>query len=82
MPDKAHEVWKDVYTTFDESEAAIVSGLLESEGIPCRVESSRVSQFPVTVGKLGEVTVYVRMKDFELACKVLELAEKEQEEEA
>lgn len=72
MGTESVERWKDVLTTFDESEAAILKGLFESEGIPCRVESSRVSQIPVSVGELGELRVLVRLRDYDRAARILE----------
>jgi len=81
MTDKTTERWKDIYTTYDESDATLIVGLLESEGIPARVESSKISNIPVSVGKLGEITVYVKLGDFEKAGKVLERARQEEGEE-
>jgi hypothetical protein len=72
--EKKIERWIDIYTTYDESEAAIIQGFLENEGIPCRIESSKVSQFPVSVGKIGEITVFVHPEDFAKAGKVMEAA--------
>ncbi|HLB24920.1 MAG TPA: DUF2007 domain-containing protein [Nitrospirota bacterium] len=80
MDKKPVEKWIDIYTTFDESEAEIMRGFFENEGIPCRIESSRVSQIPVSVGKLGEVTVFVHSADFEKAKKVLDVARSEEKE--
>lgn len=81
MDPKPVERWMDIYTTFDESEAAILTGLLESEGIPCRVESSRVSQFPVSIGELGELKIFVISSDVDRAARVLETARAQPEEE-
>lgn len=72
MEKKPVESWIDIYTTYDESEAAIMQGLLEDEGIPCRVESSRVSQLPVAVGRMGEIKLLVHTADFEKAEKLLQ----------
>lgn len=74
------ERWKDIYSTYDESEAVILRGLLESEGIECRVESARVSQFPVAIGKLGELKVFVRIEDVDKAARVMESARSEPED--
>lgn len=79
MDKKPLERWIDIYTTYDESEAAIMRGLFEDEGIPCKVESSRVSQLPVAVGRMGEIKVLVRTADFEKAEKVLQAARAEEE---
>jgi len=81
MTGKTVERWTDIFTTYEESEAAIVAGLLEGSGFPCRVESSRISPLPVSVGRLGEVKVYVRMEDAEKAVMLLEEASAEQGDE-
>jgi Putative prokaryotic signal transducing protein len=75
--EKRIERWIDVYTTYDESEAAIIQGFLENEGIPCRIESSKVPQFPVSVGKIGEIKILVHPEDFAKAGKVMEAARAE-----
>ena len=72
--------WIEVYSTFDSSEATIVQGLLESEGIPCRVESTGVSQIPVAVGNLGEILLFVHPDDFDKAKKAMDAARKESPE--
>jgi hypothetical protein len=72
MEKKPLENWMEVLNTDDESEATIVQGLLESEGVECRTESSRVSQLPVAIGKLGEITVMVKASDYEKARKLLD----------
>ncbi len=76
------ERWTDIYTTYDESEAAIISGFLENEGISCRVESSKVSQIPVSVGKIGEIRILVHPEDFDKAAKIMESARAQRPDEA
>lgn len=73
--------WMDVFTTNDESEAAIIKGLFETEGVPCKVESLGVPQLPVSVGNLGRIKIMVRPRDFDKAGKILEAAGHEEEEE-
>ncbi len=80
MDKKTAERWIEVFTTNEESEAAIITGLLEAEGIPCQVESARVSQLPVSFGSMGEIKVLVHTEDFDRAGKVLEAARAEEEE--
>ncbi len=72
MDKKPAENWMEVLRTVDESEATIVRGLLESEGVDCRAESSRVSQLPVAIGKLGEIMIMVKASDYEKAKKLLD----------
>ena len=82
MTKKAVERWKDIYTTYDESEAAIIVGLLEEMGVTCRVESARISAIPVSVGKMGELKVLVHLEDADKAVRLLEEAQAQQEEES
>jgi len=72
MEKKTTENWVEVLKTDDESEATIVQGLLETQGVECRVESYRVSQFPVAVGKLGQITVMVQDSDYENAKNLID----------
>lgn len=55
--------WEKIYTTSSEVEAHLIRGLLEGEGIPCRVQSMRVPQFPLTVNGLGAIKIHVRPQD-------------------
>ncbi len=81
MTKKTLERWMDIHTTYDESEAAIIAGLLKDGGIQCKVESHRISALPVSVGRLGEVRVLVRAEDLDKANGILEAVRAEQEEE-
>ena len=53
------EGWVLLRVVNDESEAHLVKGLLEGEGIVCRLQSMRVPQYPITVDGLGELHIYV-----------------------
>ncbi|MEO8216456.1 MAG: hypothetical protein ABI718_05180 [Acidobacteriota bacterium] len=55
--------WVEISSAATEDEARILQGFLETEGIPCRVESLRFHMEPVNFGKLGEIRVYVRVED-------------------
>ncbi len=55
--------WEKIFTTCSEVEAHLIKGLLEGEGIPCRVQSRRVPQFPLTVNSLGAIEIQVRPQD-------------------
>jgi len=63
--------WTEVYVTYDTLEAEMIKDLLESGGIPVVLRSSKVSPYPVNVGKIGEVTILVRDEYRELAEKVI-----------
>jgi len=66
-----NEDWVEVLITYDTLEAEIVKDLLESGGIPVVLRSSKVSPYPVNIGKMGEIKVLVRKEDKETAEEVL-----------
>jgi hypothetical protein len=55
--------WEKIFTTSSEVEGHLIKGLLDGQGIPCRLRSRRVPQFPLTVNSLGAIEVYVRPQD-------------------
>ena len=57
------EDWSVVYVTCDTIEAEIIRDLLESGGIQVVLRSSKVSPYPVNVGKMGEIKILVRDED-------------------
>ena len=65
------EEWVEVFVTYDPIEAEVIKDLLESGGIPVVLRSSKVSPYPVNIGKIGEVKVFVRGPDKELAEMVI-----------
>lgn len=66
-----NEEWVEVLITYDILEAEIIKDLLESGGIPVVLRSSKISPYPVNVGKIGEVKILVREEDREIAEKVI-----------
>ena len=66
-----NEKWVVVLTTYDPIEAEIIKDLLESGDIPVVLKSSKVSPYPVSVGKMGEIKILVREEDKEEAEKVI-----------
>ncbi len=65
------EDWVEVMLTCDPVEAEMVKDLLESGGIPVALRSSKVSPFPVNIGKIGEIRILVPETDRALAEKVI-----------
>jgi hypothetical protein len=63
--------WEKIYTTSSEVEGHLIKGLLEGEGIPCRLHSMRVPQFPLTVNALGTIDVQVRPRDAPESRRIL-----------
>ena len=64
--------WTELLITNNEIEAEMIKDLLESGGIPVVIRSSKVSPYPVSIGKMGEVKVLVRKTDLEAAQAALE----------
>lgn len=63
--------WVEVLITYDSVEAEIIKDLLESGGIEVVLRSSKVSPYPVNVGKIGEIKVLVRKENKESAEGVI-----------
>lgn len=67
MPDE----WTTLLVTYDQLEAEMIKDLLESGDIAVVLRSSKVSPYPVNVGKMGEVKVMIKEIDKESAEEVL-----------
>jgi hypothetical protein len=66
-----NEEWVTVLVTNDSLEAEMIKDLLESGEIPVVLRSSKVSPYPVSVGKMGEIKILVRKEDKETAEKLI-----------
>ena len=64
--------WTELLITNNEIEAEMIKDLLESGGIPVVIRSSKVSPYPVSIGKMGEVKVIVMKIDLETAKAALD----------
>jgi hypothetical protein len=51
--------WVEVASVGDDEEATLISGLLESEGIPSEVEGPSMTPFPEDIGAFGASRVMV-----------------------
>ena len=71
MNDNISDEFVEILTTYDQIEAEMIKSLLESGGIPAVLRSSKVSPYPVNVGKIGEIKLLVRKSDREIAEKVM-----------
>jgi hypothetical protein len=71
--------WVEVLFTYDEIEAEIVRDLLEAEGIQVVVQSLKISPYPVSIGRMGEIRLMVREEELEKAGEVLSVMEKGKE---
>ena len=63
--------WIEIFITYDPIEAEIIKDLLESGGISVVLRSSKVSPYPVNVGKMGEVKILVKIEDKETAERII-----------
>ena len=61
----------EVFITYDSIEAEMIKDLLQSGGIKVTLRSSKVSPYPVNIGKMGEIRILVRKEDEELAKEVI-----------
>ena len=65
------EEWVEVFVTYDSIEAEMIKDLLESGGIQVVMKSSKVSPYPVNIGRMGEVKILVRKVDVDAAEEVI-----------
>jgi hypothetical protein len=63
--------WVEVLVTYDSLEAEMIKDLLESGGIEVVLRSSKVSPYPVNIGKIGEIKILVRKEDEDTAARVI-----------
>jgi len=70
--------WVELITTYDESEAQIIKDVLESENIEVVSRSMKISPYPVSFGRLGEVTLLVKSGELEIAKNILKIMSEHQ----
>lgn len=66
--------WVLLRVVNDEAEAHLLVGLLRSQGVACRMQSMRVSQYPLTVDGLGEIRIFVPQEEVVEARRALPAA--------
>ena len=72
---------KEVRKVYGPVEADVIKSFLESQGISCILRGRMLqSVMPYTVDGLAEIKVLVAEKDFEIADRLLESANKFQED--
>lgn len=67
--------WVEVLFTYDEIEAGIVKDLLEAEHIQVVMQSLKISPYPVSIGRMGEIRLMVKDEDMGKARDVLSAME-------
>ena len=68
--------WVEVLFTYDDVEAGIVKDLLETEGIEVVVKSLKVTPYPVSIGRMGEIRLLVRKSDIKSAENMIKAMKK------
>lgn len=67
-----------VFNTWDRTEAELIKGLLEGEGITCMLSSDIThSIYPFTMDGLGEIRIYVPEEKVSEASELIEAYSKE-----
>jgi hypothetical protein len=74
-----NEVWKVAKVVGTEEEAVLVAGFLHANGFAAQIESLHASEFPATVGELGEIRIEVREDQLAEAQRLLAAQETETE---
>ena len=72
--------WEEILFTYDDIEAEIVKDLLESENIQVVVNSMKVSPYPVSIGRLGEIKLLVKKVDLAQAKKIIQIMKDTQDQ--
>ena len=72
--------WIELLITDDTLEAEMIKDLLESGGIPVVLRSSKVTPYPVNIGKMGEIKILVRREDKETAAMVIAAGDNDSDE--
>jgi hypothetical protein len=65
--------WLELLVSYDETEIQIVKNILEAEGIEVVIKSLKVRPYPVSVGKIGEVSLLVRKDRKQEAENILKI---------
>jgi hypothetical protein len=72
--------WTELLVTYDYLEAEMIKHLLESGGIEVMIRSDKVTPYPVNIGRMGEVKVFVKEEDKETADAIIKSAGQAHEE--
>jgi hypothetical protein len=67
--------WVEIANSANSDEAELIQGFLEAEGIDSQVEHAEAHIFPTTVGRLGDVRIYVPSADQQRARELLQQRE-------
>jgi hypothetical protein len=69
--------WVELYVTYDQLEAEMIKDILESGGIKVEIQSAKLTPYPVNVGRMGEVKLFVKEEDKDTAEEMIRSASQE-----
>jgi len=64
--------WVELTSVGTQTEARLMQGFLEAEGIPTQIESLKFTAEPVNLGAMAEIRVFVAAANEEKAARLLE----------
>ncbi|MCE5313279.1 MAG: DUF2007 domain-containing protein [Nitrospiraceae bacterium] len=65
----------ELVVTNDPLEAEMIRSILESGGVTAVIRSSRVTPYPVNIGKMGEIKILVPEEDLQTAKEAISLSQ-------
>jgi hypothetical protein len=75
MDETSEDLWEVVATAAGMAQANLITGRLESDGIPTRLQYEAAGTiYAITVDGLGEVKILVPVPDWERAKELLSLS--------
>ncbi|MBN2653930.1 MAG: DUF2007 domain-containing protein [Nitrospirae bacterium] len=63
----------ELVSTNDPLEAEMIMSILKSGGVTAVMKSSRVTPYPVNIGKMGEIKILVPEEDLQTAREAISL---------
>lgn len=59
-------------TYYNDADAYIDKGVLETNGVPCVITNEIISNvYPLTMTPLGAIRLWIRKQDADLACRIM-----------
>ena len=69
--------WVEIATAPNDDASQLMQGFLEAEGIDAQIEPVESHVLPTSIGKLGEVRIYVPVDDEKRAIELLQQRDRE-----
>ncbi len=80
VPAEGGTTWVEIASTGAEDEATLLSGFLETSGIPAQVENVKFSAEPINFGTMGDIRVYVPSEHEQRAIELLRSRDRQAEQ--